>query len=148
VTDSDETDSDETDSDERDGPALPAPLTATHASQLEHLVEEIGSRASATVVYGEPVTAEGITVIPVAEVAIGFGFGGATGRGAGAAKTGEGGGGGGGVRAKPRGFIEIKDGTATYKPVRSPWLDVAIPLAALVAGAALPGLARRFRGRS
>ncbi|MFJ2203233.1 hypothetical protein [Streptomyces violaceusniger] len=47
----------------------------------------------------------------VAEV----GFGGGVRPEVGAAKTGEGGGG-----ARPCGFIEIEDGTATYKPLRAP----------------------------
>ncbi|MGW2602001.1 spore germination protein GerW family protein [Streptomyces klenkii] len=133
----------------RPGPAANAPATHAPAALLERLADELGSRISKTIVYGEPVTTEGITVIPVAEVGIGFGFGfgfgfgGGAGRKAGAAMNSEGGG-GGGVMARPRGFIEIKDGTATYKPLRNPWVDVAIPIAALLAGTAVPLIARRL----
>ncbi|MET8446816.1 spore germination protein GerW family protein [Streptomyces sp. NPDC005209] len=109
-------------------------LTAEHTSVtlLERLADKLGARASAAAVYGEPVTRDGVTVIPVARV--GFGFGGGTGREIGTAKTAEGGGGGGGLEARPLGFIEIKDGTAVYKPIRDPWTDVALPLMAVLAG--------------
>jgi hypothetical protein len=129
-------------------PTPPADTAAEHASAtlLGRLADELGSRASKTVVYGEPVTAEGVTVIPVAEVGIGFGFGGGAGREAGATRAGEGVG-GGGVTAKPRGFIEIKNGAATYKSIRKPWLDVAVPIAAFLAGAAVPLVARRLAKR-
>ncbi|WAZ26415.1 spore germination protein GerW family protein [Streptomyces cinnabarinus] len=129
-------------------PHLPdVDLSAAHASVtlLDRLAEKLGGRASVTAVYGEPVTAGGVTVIPVAKV--GFGFGGGAGREVGAAKTGDGGGGGGGAGAKPLGFIEIRDGVATYKPIRDPWSDVVLPLAALVIGGVMPKLLHALRRR-
>ncbi|WP_128376907.1 spore germination protein GerW family protein [Streptomyces cavernae] len=122
-------------------------LSAAHASVtlLERLADKLGGRASVTAVYGEPVTAGGVTVIPVAQV--GFGFGGGAGREVSATKHGEGGGGGGGAGARPLGYIEIRDGTATYKPIRDPWRDVVLPLAALVIGGAMPKLLRSLRRR-
>jgi uncharacterized spore protein YtfJ len=113
---------------------------------LERLAEKLGGRASVTAVYGEPVTRDGVTVIPVAKVGLGFGAG--VGREAGAAKTGEGGGGGGGAGAKPVGFIEIQEGFATYRPIRDPWVDVFVPLAAIAIGSALPEIIRALRRRS
>lgn len=122
----------------QDGQAVvpPAELTTANASAalLERLAEKLGGRASVAAVFGEPVFREGITVVPVARV--GFGFGGGAGREKAKDKDGEGGGGGGGAGAKPLGFIEIKDGTATYKPIRDPWVDVALPLATLLVGVA------------
>ncbi|MHB9757008.1 spore germination protein GerW family protein [Streptomyces sp. BYX5S] len=120
-----------------DGPAAPgapAELTAANASAalLERLAEKLGGRASVAAVFGDPVFREGITVVPVARV--GFGFGGGAGREAAGDKDGEGGGGGGGAGAKPLGFIEIKDGNATYKPIRDPWVDVVLPIATLLIG--------------
>ncbi|WP_405955501.1 spore germination protein GerW family protein [Streptomyces phaeochromogenes] len=112
---------------------------------LERLAEKLGGRASVSAVYGEPVTRDGVTVIPVAKV--GFGFGAGVGREAGAAKTGEGGGGGGGVGAKPIGFIEIQEGFATYRPIRDPWVDVFVPLAVVALGSALPGIIGALRRR-
>ena len=117
---------------------------ATAVSQLDRLADELGKRASVKVVYGEPVTTDGVTVIPVAEVS--YGFGGGAGPKAGAAETVEAIG-AGGAKARPRGFIEIKNGTATYKPIRNPWLNAAAPLAALLTGIALPTLARRLTKR-
>ena len=110
-----------------------ADLTAAHTSTtlLERLADKLGARASVTAVYGEPITGAGVTVIPVARVGFGFGFGGGAGREIGSDKTGEGGGGGGGVESRPLGFIEIRDGTATYKPIRRHWTDVMVPVAAL-----------------
>jgi hypothetical protein len=103
---------------------------------LERLADRLGGRASVTAVYGEPVVSLGVTVIPVAKVS--FGFGGGAGRGGTGDNTGEGGGGGGGVEAKPLGFIEITDGAATFRPIRTPWVDVIVPLAALILGTAAP----------
>ncbi|MEV0321966.1 spore germination protein GerW family protein [Streptomyces sp. NPDC050658] len=127
----------------------PVDVAAAHASvtPLQRLTEKLGDQASVKVVYGEPVTTDGVTVIPVAEVGFGVGGGiGSKGAAAEGAASGEDGA-AGGVRARPRGFIEIRDGAAVYRPIRTPWLDVAVPLAALVVGAAAPPLVRRFLGR-
>ncbi|WP_406405740.1 spore germination protein GerW family protein [Streptomyces sp. NBC_01643] len=125
-------------------PATRGELAAAQASVtlLERLADKLGGCASVTAVYGEPVVSQGVTVIPVAR--IGFGFGGGAGREVATSKTGEGGGGGGGAGALPMGFIEIRDGTATYKPIRDPWADVVVPLTALLATIAAPRLARRL----
>jgi uncharacterized spore protein YtfJ len=114
---------------------------------LARLADKLGSKASVSAVFGEPVDREGITIIPVAKV--GFGFGGGLGRGRGRSEIagGSGGGGGGGASAVPAGYIEIKDGNAVFKPVRDPLADVLVPLATLVAGFLAPRLARRRRRR-
>ncbi|WP_425825604.1 spore germination protein GerW family protein [Streptomyces fractus] len=129
----------------QDGQAVagsPVERTTAHASAalLERLADKLGGRASVAAVFGEPVFREGVTVIPVAQA--GFGFGGGVGREKAGDKDGEGGGGGGGAGAKPLGFIEIKDGTATYKPIRDPWVDVALPLATLLVALAGSKLTR------
>ncbi|WP_439943834.1 spore germination protein GerW family protein [Streptomyces sp. BBFR115] len=125
------------------------PSTAdSPVAPLDHLAERLGGRASVKAVYGEPVIADGVTVVPVAEVGFGFGFG--AGRKFGdaeAAKTAEGKGGGGGAGARPLGYLEIRDGTVTYKPIRSPWRDLILPLAALVIVNALPKAVRALRRR-
>ncbi|MER6378913.1 spore germination protein GerW family protein [Streptomyces sp. NPDC001250] len=122
-----------------------APLetrAADHVSAvlLEQLADKLGGRAPGTVVFGEPVVSQDVTVIPVAR--IGFGFGGNTGQ-----EAGEAGVVGGGAEARPLGFIEIKEGKTTYKPIRDPWVNVLVPLTGgLLAGAAiLRYLARRGR---
>jgi uncharacterized spore protein YtfJ len=85
-------------------------------------------------VYGDPVEARGVTVIPVAQTYFGFGAGGGGGRGGGS------GGGGGGV-VRPIGFIEITAAGARWVPIVRPWqrmaMMVVLPLLALLAGRAL-----------
>jgi uncharacterized spore protein YtfJ len=115
------------------------------ATLLERLADRLGGKATVTAVFGEPVVCEGVTVIPVAKVR--FGFGGGAGGETGTAKTVEGGGGGGGAEARPVGFIEIKNGTATFKPIRDPWADVVVPLAAIAAGTVASKLARAIARR-
>jgi uncharacterized spore protein YtfJ len=68
-------------------------------------------------IYGEPVERDGVTVIPVGKVrwVLGGGEGGEAE-----------GSGGGGITVSPVGFIEIKDGTARFKPVFDPALIVQI----------------------
>jgi uncharacterized spore protein YtfJ len=73
-----------------------------------------GLQNSATVdrVYGDPVEAEGRTLLPVARIAYGYGFG--SGFGTGAPDDGEsaGGGGGGGGTVRPIGVVDVsEDGT-------------------------------------
>lgn len=82
---------------------------------IDGAVEHLRTSASVKTVYGDPITAEGKTVIPVAKVAYGFGAG----HGSGMrtkkndnGKTplegeGEGEGAGGGVTARPVGVVEI-----------------------------------------
>jgi uncharacterized spore protein YtfJ len=76
---------------------------------LEALAERLQATGVRTI-FGEPIPAEGRTIIPVARVAYGFGSGG----GMSAADPqhsrdlkGEGAGGGGGVVAVPAGIVEI-----------------------------------------
>ncbi|WP_219689587.1 GerW family sporulation protein [Streptomyces anatolicus] len=123
-------------------------MTAPDETALERLAEEIGERAAGAVVFGDAVTAEGVTVIPVAEVGCGFGLGPTPVSSDGAdASGGLQVGGAGGLRARPRGFIEIKDGAATYRPLPNPWLTAALPLAAFLAGTAVPRLVRLIAQR-
>lgn len=130
----------------QDGPesAVLEDLTSAHASVtlLERLADKLGGRASVAAVHGDPAVGQGVTIIPVAR--IGFAFGGGTGREVNTSRIGEGGGGGGGAGAQPLGFIEIRNGIATYKPIRDPWVDVVVPLAALLSAIAAPRLARRL----
>ena len=115
------------------------------AEVLERLAERLGSKASVSAVFGEPVTREGITIIPVAKV--GFGFGAGVGRGRRQSDVAQGGGGGGGASAAPAGYIEITNGNAVFKPIRDPLADVVVPLVTLVAGLAAPRMVRRLLRR-
>lgn len=82
----------------------------TVSEMLERIGETLGSTANVKTVFGEPIHAEGKTVVPVAKVAYGFGAGAGHGHGKSngdGADHPEGGGGGGGVRAFPAGVLEI-----------------------------------------
>ncbi|MCI0870060.1 MAG: hypothetical protein J4O08_10105 [Chloroflexi bacterium] len=81
--------------------------------------ERLQTAATVKTVYGDPVVAEGKTIIPVARVRFGFGAGfgeGDTGGEgvSGNAEADKGGGGGGGVEVRPVGFIEITPGETRY----------------------------------
>lgn len=112
------------------------------AQLLERLADRLGGKATVATVFGDPITAGGVTIIPVARA--GFGFGGGSGRETSAEKVGEGGGGGGGVDVRPLGFIEIRDGSVSYRPIRDPWVDVAIPLTVIVLSVAAPRVVRAW----
>jgi uncharacterized spore protein YtfJ len=76
---------------------------------LQSLKESILSQASVKAIYGEPISAHGKTVIPVAKVVYGYGAGAGTGGMGDTSARGEGGGGGGGARTVPVGIVEISD---------------------------------------
>ena len=76
---------------------------------LQSLKESIVSQASVKAIYGEAISAQGKTIIPVAKIMYGFGGGAGTGGVGDRSARGEGGGGGGGVRAIPMGVIEVSD---------------------------------------
>jgi len=79
---------------------------------FRNITDKLQTSASVKTVYGEPVTAEGKTIIPVARVRYGFGAGGGTGPVADQAVDATGG--GGGVEITPVGIIEITAGETRY----------------------------------
>lgn len=83
---------------------------------VERLAQSLGGKAGAAAVFGEPVERNGATVIPVAKVRWGFGGGGGESPGSTESPAGSGSG-GGGVSAKPLGYIEIRDGETTFRPI-------------------------------
>ncbi len=91
-------------------------------SFIERLAEKMGIAARAVNIFGPAVEREGITVIPVAKIR--YGFGGGSGR----RDEQEGSGGGGGVQASPVGFIEVKNGSAGFRPIGPafPWAPLAV----------------------
>jgi len=112
---------------------------------LEKISDSLTSTASVKSVFGEPIRAEGKTIVPVAKVAYGFGAGSGAGTGdhsGNGARQGEGGGGGGGVRAFPAGALEItRDSTRFIRCT-----DMRLLAGAFAAGALLSRLV--FRRRS
>ena len=81
---------------------------------LQSLKESILSQASVKAIYGEPISAHGKTVIPVAKIMYGYGAGAGTGGVGDSSARGEG---GGGVRAVPVGVIEIRDQQTSFVPI-------------------------------
>jgi uncharacterized spore protein YtfJ len=86
---------------------------------LQSLKDSILSQASVKAIYGDPITAHGKTVIPVAKIIYGYGAGAGTGGVGDSSARGEGGGGGGGVRAMPVGVIEVSDEQTRFVPITS-----------------------------
>jgi len=83
---------------------------------LQSLKESIGT-ANVKAVYGEPIAAQGKTIIPVAKIIYGFGGGGGTGGAGTSMARGEGGGGGGGARAIPVGVMEVSAQGTRFVPI-------------------------------
>ena len=86
------------------------------------MAEKIGAVARAATIFGEPVERDGVTVVPVAKARWGFGGG------VGQRKGEDGAGGGGGVQVTPVGYIEMRNGRAEFRPIRT----VSVPL--MIAG--------------
>ena len=108
---------------------------------LQSLKDSILSQANVKAVYGEPIAAQGKTIIPVAKIAYGYGAGAGTG-GVGDSSRGEAGGGGGGVRAIPVGVVEVSERETRFVPIS----DRKKLTGALLAGVTL-GLWLRRRSR-
>lgn len=83
---------------------------------LQSLKESIVA-ANVKAVYGEPIAAQGKTVIPVAKIIYGYGAGAGTGGVGDSRARGEGGGGGGGARAIPVGVVEVSDQQTRFVPI-------------------------------
>ena len=84
---------------------------------LQSLKESILGQASVKAIYGEPISANSKTIIPVAKIMYGYGAGAGTGGMGDSTARGEGGGGGGGVRAVPVCVIEISDQETRFVPI-------------------------------
>jgi len=122
---------------------------------VEGLAKGFQERLRVETAYGEPITSNGVTVVPVAKVRFGFGGGGGGGTGSKPATFGEGplgateesgvgggGGGGGGGAVEPIGFIEITSAGARWVPLEPSRGELA--LRALMATAVIaPGGGRR-----
>jgi uncharacterized spore protein YtfJ len=95
---------------------------------FQELFRSLVNQAGAKTVYNDPISGEGRTIVPVAQVRCGFGGG----SGKRAGRDGEGGGGGGFV-ARPVGFIEISaEGTRFVRIVDPLPLALAVGLGVCV----------------
>jgi uncharacterized spore protein YtfJ len=103
------------------------------AEIFKTIVEPLQSTAAVKSVFGDPVSAQGKTVIPVARIAWGFGGGwGKREREGKPAEDGEGG--GGGVVATPLGVFEVTDSETRFIPLNENRKFVAGGFAGLVIG--------------
>lgn len=84
---------------------------------LQSLKESILSQANVKAVYGEPISANGKIIIPVAKIMYGYGAGAGAGGVGDTRARGEVGGGGGGARAIPVGIIEVSDQPTRFVPI-------------------------------
>lgn len=85
---------------------------------VEHLSDGVKARA-VQLAYGEPIDADGTTLVPVAFVSYGFGGGGDA--------ESNGGGGGGGVSI-PLGMYSTRDGLTQFHPNPVVVMILAVPL--------------------
>lgn len=90
---------------------------------VENIATPLGHSASVKTVFGEPITAQGKTIIPVAKVA--YGFGGGFGQKhknhpeKDPLQDEKGAGGGGGFYAKAKGVYEITDQSTRFIPAQN-----------------------------
>ena len=85
---------------------------------LQLIMEHLQSSASMKTVYGDPIIAEGKTIIPVARVAYGFGAGaGPVRKSEDLIEEKEAGGGGGGICCRPVGIVEITKEETRFIPI-------------------------------
>jgi uncharacterized spore protein YtfJ len=89
----------------------PAGSKTQFAEVFKSIIEHAGART----VYGEPVSVDGKTVLPVARIRYGFG-GSSGGKGN---NWQDGGGGGGGLIAKPLGVVEVTPSQTRFIPIFS-----------------------------
>ena len=110
---------------------------------LQSLKDSIVGQAGVKTIFGEPISAQGKTVIPVAKVIYGYGGGAGTGGVGNSSAQGEGGGGGAGVRAIPVGVIEVSDQQTRFIPITSRKKLAGAALAGMFLGISLGWRKRR-----
>ena len=106
---------------------------------FESLPERLQTGAHVKAAYGEPITAQGKTIVPVARVGYGFGGGVGTLRAAQGEPPAEqgGGGGGGGVGVVPLGVVEITPDETRFIPFSDPAKMIGALLLGCVLGIAI-----------
>ncbi len=90
-------------------------------NMLQDTISKIREMVDVNNVIGEPITVDGVTIIPVSRVSVGFGGGGSDfAKNASAGELPFGGGVGGGVKVNPICFLIVKDGNVRMMPVAAP----------------------------
>ncbi len=95
-------------------------------------IERMQTTAAVKFVFGDAVSAQGKTIIPVARIAYGFGSG--SGRSKRESEPGEGEGGGGGVVATPLGVFEVTETETRFIPLNEHRKVVAAAVLGLCLG--------------
>ena len=108
-------------------------------------MERLRDSASVKTVYGDPIAAQGRTIIPVARIVYGFGGGAGKHLNGGGEPKGEGEGGGGGMVAIPVGVCEITDTHTSFVPLHDNRKLMAAGLAGLCLGMLWARRARKRR---
>lgn len=115
-----------------------------NSGELLHSIASHFEKASAKSVYGEPVTAEGKVIVPVAKVRYGFGAGSGSSRSRhGEGAPDEGGGGGGGLQVVPCGVVEVSAAGTRFIPIGQGRAIAAAAAAGVLLGMCL----ERWRAR-
>ena len=91
-------------------------------NMLENTIAKIRQMVDVNSVIGEPITAGGVTIIPISKVSVGFGGGGSdyVSRNANKSENPFGGGVGAGIKVTPVAFLIIKEGSVRMLPVATP----------------------------
>jgi sporulation protein YtfJ len=91
-------------------------------NMLESTIAKIREMVDVNSVIGDPITAGGVTIIPISKVSVGFGGGGSdyVSRNLNKQENPFGGGAGGGVKVTPVAFLIVKDGNVRMLPVATP----------------------------
>ena len=91
-------------------------------NMLDSTIAKIREMVDVNSVIGEPITADGVTIIPVSKVSVGFAGGGSdfTTKNSADKDTPFGGGAGAGVNVVPIAFLIVKDGNVRMLPVATP----------------------------
>lgn len=121
---------------------------------LERLNRRAESMTEAAIAFAPSRQYNDLTVIPVARVRSGFGGGFGAGKGNAQAQQQEGVGGGGALSVTPVGYIEVKEGMTTFRPIVIPGAILRMQIVGGLVALALAGLfagrraaRRRERGR-
>ena len=91
-------------------------------NMLNNTITKIREMVDANSVVGEPIVADGVTVIPISKISVGLGGGGSdfVSKNVNRHENPFGGGVGAGVKVTPVAFLIIKDGTVRMMPVATP----------------------------
>ena len=97
-------------------------MSQTLPNMLDSTIAKIREMVDVNSVVGEPITAGGMTIIPISKVSVGFGGGGSdyVSRNVNKQENPFGGGAGGGVKVTPVAFLIVKDGNVRMLPVAAP----------------------------